>query len=112
MLYQIKKGFGMKKFYNWMLNMNYGAVDPRYGLILFLNPKSPNSDRIVEPTNEMLIGYMIKYIKSHNFFRLRNLETSKEGLNRTAELANRFKLSIHSEDIYKVLEKIITDLDK
>jgi hypothetical protein len=57
----------MLKFWEWMEKKSYGQLDISYTMegVEKTRPILLSHKRIVEATDQMLIGYMLEYIREH-----------------------------------------------
>jgi hypothetical protein len=85
----------MKRFWEWMKEKGYGKYDCGFVEYRIYNRPGRNCRMAIEPTPQMLIGYMLEYI------------IYKAG----EKIKSEVEYAIRHNDRYKRLESIIKEMD-
>ncbi len=96
----------MNEFWKWMKGKEYSTLE------------GPAEDVVdcfghsIIPTVQMLIGYLIEYIKAHEFWYKKENEEEYEFQLRITKLKDYFKNCVLAENAYFALRDILEKLKK
>ncbi len=91
----------MDKFWKWMRENNYSSTTNITEDILDIFGNS------MIPSHQMLAGYMIEYIREHEYWEKKITETELKYQARISGMRNIFCMVVFSDDIYFALRGII-----
>ncbi len=91
----------MDKFWEWMKKNSYSGLEGITEDIIDFFGHS------IIPAKQMLVGYFIEYIRSHEFWNKKEDENDDEFQIRTSNLRECLKRSVIAPDVYFALRDIL-----
>jgi hypothetical protein len=86
----------MKRFWQWMKEKEYGDSEDNKEYLTYHCNKSQSTT--IRATPQMLIGYMLEYIRNHK-------------QNKPGYIMTQMENAIFRDDPYQALESIIKEMD-